>query len=187
MRLLQRTHDGGLSITDEIVDESTIPPYAILSHTWGAEVEAEVTFEDFSSGIGETKHGYEKIRFCKEQVRQDGLQYFWIDTCCINKADKAEHSRAIQSMFRWYGKAARCYVYLSDVSKIDEEGDQPLWESEFQKSKWFTRGWTLQELLAPSLVEFFSKQGTKLGDKTSLRQNNWHPTCSAGRSFIISV
>src|SRR4051812_36801057 len=98
MRLLTYPDDGVLSITADIVDEDRLPPYAILSHTWGADNE-EVIYEDVISGNGKDKAGYEKIRFCGEQARQDGLQYFWLDTCCIDKANKAELSLAIRSMF----------------------------------------------------------------------------------------
>jgi hypothetical protein len=123
-----------------------------------------VTFADLQTGFGKTKLGYEKILFCRKQARHDNLQYFWIDTCCIDKANKAELAFAIRSMFRWYRNAARCYVYLPDISS------QPLVvnRSMLQGSRWFTRGWTLQELLAPSTVEFFSKEGIRLGDKLSL-------------------
>ena len=172
MRLLTYCDDGELSITADLADEDTIPPYAILSHTWGADAD-EVTFEDLASNTGKDKPGYKKIHFCGEQAQQDGLQYFWIDTCCIDKADKAEFSHAIRSMFRWYRNAARCYVYLSDVSssslEASGEPNPPLWESEFRKSRWFTRGWTLQELLAPRTVEFFSREQRKLGDKILLK------------------
>jgi hypothetical protein len=102
------------------------------------------------------------------------LEYFWIDTCCINKADFTELSEAINSMFRWYRNAARCYVYLSDVFSpafdTNEKPNLQLWESDFQKSRWFTQGWTLQELLAPTSVEFFSQERKRLGDKRSLKQ-----------------
>jgi Heterokaryon incompatibility protein (HET) len=113
MRLLQRSKTGEFGLT-EVSDDLT-PPYAILSHTWGLDTE-EVTFEDITNGTGDDKPGYEKIRFCGEQARQDGLQYFWADTCCINKANYAELQYAINSMFRWYRNATQCYVYLSDVS-----------------------------------------------------------------------
>jgi hypothetical protein len=117
--------------------------------------------------------GYKKIRFCGDQAQQDGLQYFWVDTCCIDKTDKAELSLAIRSMFRWYQNATKCYVYLSDVStkkgKAAGFSTEFDWESAFRSSKWFTRGWTLQELLAPSIVEFFSQEWKKLGDKMSLK------------------
>jgi hypothetical protein len=76
----------------------------------------EVTFEDLTKGTGENKHGYKKIQFCGEQAWKDGLQYLWIDSCCINKANHAELSEAINSMFCWYQTATKCYVYLSDVS-----------------------------------------------------------------------
>jgi hypothetical protein len=154
-------------------DDDTIPPpYAILSHTWGGDAD-ELTFTDIVSGNGTAKHGYNKIRFCGDQAQQDGLQYFWVDTCCIDKTDRVELSHAIQSMFIWYQNATKCYVYLSDVSTrkrkpIDTQHTECTWEPAFRSSRWFTRGWTLQELLAPSVVEFFSQEWDKLGDKTSL-------------------
>ena len=130
-------------------------------------------FEDITNGTGKDKPGYEKIRFCGEQASQDGLQHFWVDTCCINKKDDAEVSRSINSMFRWYCNAIRCYVYLPDVKTRKRKRDEDLTEScelEFRRIRWFTRGWTLQELLAPASVEFFSRERKRLGDKNSLRQ-----------------
>lgn len=172
MRLLRRSSNSELKLTEDLKGEDTIPQYAVLSHTWGRDVE-EVTFEDFDKGTGAGKEGYGKIRFCDEQARQDGLQYFWVDTCCINKVNKGELSHAINNMFRWYRDAIRCYVYLSDVSTKQPKANSersPSWETAFRRSKWFTRGWTLQELLAPDSVEFFSREGERLGDKVSLRQ-----------------
>jgi hypothetical protein len=171
MRLLHRKEDGRLSLTDVLVGDQ-IPPYAILSHTWGEDRD-EVTFDDMAEGTGRDKPGYDKIGFCEEQARQNGLQYFWIDTCCINKNDDAELARSINSMFHWYCNATRCYVYLHDVEirkrKRDEDSTAS-WELDFRTSRWFNRGWTLQELLAPASVEFFSRQRKRLGDKISLRQ-----------------
>ncbi|KIX02910.1 uncharacterized protein Z518_08853 [Rhinocladiella mackenziei CBS 650.93] len=145
----------------------------ILSHTWGAD-EDEVTFNDLYSGSGKNKAGYTKIQFCGQQARKNGLQYFWVDTCCINKANLTELAEAITSMFRWYRDAAKCYVYLSDVSVYNNDHSHPPqqwpWESAFRKSRWFTRGWTLQELLAPKSVEFFSREGERLGDRNLLEQ-----------------
>ncbi|KAI9769750.1 MAG: hypothetical protein M1839_003596 [Geoglossum umbratile] len=179
MRLLRLEGDGEFSLTKDLVGDDTIPLYAILSHTWGAESE-EVTFEDLTNGTGKDKPGYKKIWFCGEQARQDGLQYFWVDTCCINKANYTELSQAINSMFRWYRNATRCYVYLSDVSsptfETNEKFNSQPWESDFQKSRWFERGWTLQELLAPSSVEFFSQEHKRLGDKRSLKQQVYEIT-----------
>jgi hypothetical protein len=177
MHLLEYKEDGELISRN--FDDNKLPQYAILSHRWGEEAE-EVSFEDIIRNAGKDKSGYKKIRFCGEQAKRDGLQYFWIDTCCINKANKAEHSVAIRSMFRWYRNAARCYVYLSDVSALssgDEREAKSLpWDSEFRKSGWFTRGWTLQELLAPSIVEFFSRDWGKLGDRVSLKSQIYEVT-----------
>ena len=117
MRLLRRSKPGEFSFSKNFVGNDIIPPYAILSHTWGADT-TEVTFEDLRNGTGKDEPGYEKIRFCGEQARQHGLQYFWVDTCCINKANYAELQYAINSMFRWYRNATQCYVYLSDVSLV---------------------------------------------------------------------
>ena len=172
MRLLECNCAGKFILTKDFVGDDGVPPYAILSHTWNEG--DEVTFEDLTNGPGKDKPGYKKILFCGERARQDGLQYFWVDTCCIDKSNSVELQEAINSIFRWYGKADRCYVYLSDVSSPscdtnDELSELP-YESAFRKSRWFTRGWTLQELLAPRLVEFFSREGNRLGDKKSLGQ-----------------
>ena len=170
MRLLKYEEDGCLTITS--FNENAIPYYAILSHTWGKDTE-EVTFADLAQDNGKHKPGYKKIRFCGEQAQNDGLQYFWADTCCIDKTDRAELSHAIQSMFRWYQNATKCYVYLSDVStkarRANNLSTEFAWEPAFRSSRWFARGWTLQELLAPSTVEFFSQEWEKLGNKKSLK------------------
>ncbi|OCL04248.1 beta transducin-like protein HET-E2C*40 [Glonium stellatum] len=170
MRLLLRSETGEFSLTK--VDDDLIPPYAILSHSWGSDNE-EVTFEDIINGTGKKKPGYKKILFCEKQARQNNLNYFWVDTCCIDKENKAELAQAINSMFYWYRNAAQCYVYLSDVSSPSV--DWP-WELDFRKSRWFTRGWTLQELLAPASVKFFSRERKRLGDKSSLEQQIYEIT-----------
>lgn len=113
MRLLKLSSLGELSLTKDLIDDR--PPYAILSHTWRADDE-EVTFSDLKNGLDRGKIGREKIEFCGKQARKDGLQYFWVDTCCIDQANHSELSEAITSMFQWYRDAVRCYVYLSDVS-----------------------------------------------------------------------
>lgn len=161
MRLLAFGQDGQVSLTGDLIyGRDQIPQYAILSHTWGADAE-EVSYQDMSRGEGSNKAGYEKIRFCVQTALKDGLCHAWIDTCCIDKANFTELNRAINSMFDWYRDANKCYVYLADVSDDQQMAD-------LSRSRWFTRGWTLQELLAPSIVEFYSRQGTFLGDKTSL-------------------
>ena len=171
MRLLERKDSGEIRLTEEFIDH--IPVYAILSHTWGADSQ-EVNFKDFVAGSGQSKAGYQKIQFCGEQAARDGLRYFWVDTCCIDKSNNSELSEAINSMFRWYSEAARCYVYMSDVLTHNSDGQDPasksMWEPAFRRSRWFTRGWTLQELIAPASVSFFSREGTHLGDKKSLER-----------------
>ena len=179
MRLLKYNNTGKFSLTKDLVKDDKIPRYAILSHTWGEDTE-EVSLKDMMDGTGMSKPGYDKVQFCGEQARRDGLQYFWIDTCCIDKSNSTEVQEAINSMFRWYCNAAKCYVYLADVSRPALEADgRPChlpWESAFRESKWFTRGWTLQELIAPALVEFFSKEGEWLGDKRSLERHVYEVT-----------
>jgi hypothetical protein len=159
MRLLQFQDADSFSLV-EFGDGET-PPYAILSHTWAVE---EVTFNDICSGRGKEKEGYRKLTFCRKQALKDGLSYVWIDTCCIDKTSMAELSEAINSMFRWYRNAARCYALLSDVTASSIVSNSPA----FQVARWFTRGWTLQELLAPPSVIFFSVEGQQLGDRHSL-------------------
>lgn len=172
MRLLQLKEDGTFSLVS-FIGKDERPAWAILSHVWGQDGD-EVTFEDLRNGEGTTKRGYRKLRFCAEQVARDKIRHFWIDTCCIDKSSSQELSEAITSMFRWYHDSIKCYVYLPDVSiakrKADSEAFSCPWEPAFRQSKWFTRGWTLQELLAPASVEFFSSEGIRLGDKRSLKQ-----------------
>ena len=148
MRLLKLDSYGEFNLTDDLIDE--VPPYAILSHTWGTDTE-EVSLRGLVDGHGQSKAGYNKIRFCGQQAEHDRIQYFWVDTCCIDRSNNTELSEAINSMFRWYREAAKCYVYLLDVSiPTSNENYQSsgfTWELAFRKSRWFTRGWTLQELI----------------------------------------
>jgi tetratricopeptide (TPR) repeat protein len=162
MRFLKLNDSGQLILVERSRD--SIPEYAILSHTWGPDGE-EVTYEDLLQGTGRNKPGYKKLDFCAKQAEKDGLTYFWIDTCCINKANFTELSEAINSMFDFYRKAARCYVYLSDVPDPNDPASTV--ELAFPSSRWFKRGWTLQELIAPQLVQFFSWTGDQLGTKAS--------------------
>ncbi|KAI0483603.1 heterokaryon incompatibility protein-domain-containing protein [Xylaria cf. heliscus] len=144
-----------------------VPPYAILSHTWNEE---EVSFGDFQGGKGPSLKGYKKIRGCCEQAASDGLDAVWIDTCCIDKRSSAELSEAINSMFKWYQNAAICYAYLEDVDSDDEGASVATFPINFPKSRWFTRGWTLQELLAPSVVVFYSVRWVRIGTRRDLAE-----------------
>jgi hypothetical protein len=173
MRLLKLLDDGRFSL--EWFQKDKIPPYAILSHTWGRSENDEVTYKDIVNGTGDDKPGFQKLKFCAKQSKHDGLQYFWVDTCCIDKSNSYELAAAINSMFRWYEKSERCYVYLSDVSVHALDGTEHQ-ESSFRNSRWFTRGWTLQELLAPQTVEFYSREGIRLGDRVSLKQTIYAAT-----------
>ncbi|THV00571.1 HET-domain-containing protein, partial [Dendrothele bispora CBS 962.96] len=143
-----------------------IPPYAILSHTWG---EGEITFQDIRSPESDAtrkKAAFRKLRGCCNLARQHGFQWVWIDTCCINKDSSAELSEAINSMYRYYQDAEVCYAYLPDV--IRNENPRYV-NSSFRKCRWFTRGWTLQELLASSTVIFMDVDWVEIGTKSSLQ------------------
>ncbi|KAI1667981.1 TPR protein [Pyrenophora tritici-repentis] len=171
MRLPERDNNGKFILAE--FGGETIPRYAILSHTWGADYD-EITLADVEKDTYTSKAGYRKLQFCADQSAKHGIRYFWVDTCCIDKSSSAELTEAINSMFAWYRDATRCYVYLTDVSAGSlSSGPPPTqqdWYPAFQQSRWFTRGWTLQELVAPVLVEFFSVEGQHLGDKYSLLQ-----------------
>ena len=158
--------------------ESRIPKYAILSHTWEDE---EVTFKDVTKKRNLEAAGWKKIRKCCEFAQERKMDYVWIDTCCIDKRSSAELSEAINSMYRWYADAWECYAYLCDVSyeygvggdidttapEEDPELPQDV-ERAIRASKWFTRGWTLQELIAPSSVRFLDQAWEEIGTRESL-------------------
>lgn len=135
MRLLHSNRPDHFCLTADLSDaDLQLRPYAILSHTWGND-EDEVTFDNVQHDHERSKTGWAKLRFCAERARIDGIQYFWIDTCCIKKTDRDELCEAIMSMFRWYRDAKKCYVYLADVSarKRDSEGDaESVWTSTLQ-------------------------------------------------------
>ena len=134
------------------------PPYAILSHTWGDQ---EVTYDETLSLSQETrrKAGFQKIESCCSIAREYGLSYAWVDTCCIDKRSSAELSEAINSMYRWYHDAEVCFTYIADVDAVPTGGETHGFTDQiqaFKKSRWFSRGWTLQELIAPRKRVFFS-------------------------------
>ncbi|KAH6702877.1 heterokaryon incompatibility protein-domain-containing protein [Leptodontidium sp. MPI-SDFR-AT-0119] len=148
-----------------------LPIYAILSHTWG---EDEVTLQDMSTPAeAEKKAGYAKLSGCCKKAVEDGYSYVWIDTCCIDKTSSAELSEAINSMYMWYRDADVCYAYLTDVPipfEVDSSGVGFYGLPEaFKSSRWFSRGWTLQELIAPKTVEFYTVSWEEIGTKQSLR------------------
>ncbi len=141
------------------------PPYAVLSHTWGDD-DDEISFRDIENGnIEKGSNRPTKLQGCCDQAKLDGFKYAWIDTCCIDKDSSRELDEAINSMFDWYKEAAICYSYLVDVPSDDNVWDPG---SKFFSSRWFRRGWTLQELLAPKELQFFSQQWTFLGSRKDL-------------------
>ncbi len=167
MRLLRVEPNANFSLIVDRFVPSDVPPYAILSHRWEPGNQ-EVTYRDLLNGLKDGKSGFRKLQFCRDQAEKDGFEYFWVDSCCIDKSSSAEISESVNSMYKWYKGAQKCYVYLTDVSKPLRTSEVE--QSTFQASKWFTRGWTLQELLAPRVVEFFSHEGHYLGDRLSLEK-----------------
>ncbi|TFK91991.1 HET-domain-containing protein [Polyporus arcularius HHB13444] len=146
--------------------------YAILSHVWQ---EPEMSFQElraisFNMAAGSTNdtprsRASIKIRECCKLAELHGYEWLWIDTCCIDRSSSAELSEAVNSMFSWYSQALVCYAYLIDVPNL---GSLTRRDSLFRSSKWFTRGWTLQELIAPRSLVFLSKEWKVLGTKASL-------------------
>ncbi|KAF5522596.1 Vegetative incompatibility protein HET-E-1 [Colletotrichum aenigma] len=161
------------------------PPYAILSHTWGSE---EVAFADLQGerSLLEDKSGYKKVKGCCAIARNDDFDWVWIHTCCIDKTSSAELSEAINSMFQWYQEAVICYAYLIDVPHLkyaiflahenlrnSNQEMASVFDKEktmFTGSRWFSRGWTLQELLAPRNIVFFATDWSCIGTKEELAE-----------------
>ncbi|KAF3046342.1 hypothetical protein E8E12_002991 [Didymella heteroderae] len=190
MRLL-----GASTLEFESFHEDTVPPYAILSHTWGSQ---EITYQemaflqklerlptelrqdrlyvaslmaaaglDFSDANEDSirrRKGFEKIQQTAGIARSRGLDFFWLDTCCIDKTSSAELQEAINSMYHWYQRATYCVVYLEDQTRqFNAEWSRRVFQGMLEQSRWITRGWTLQELIAPRTVVFYD--------------SNWHALC----------
>ena len=178
MRLLN-TETGHF---EEFVSADVIK-YAILSHTWDAK--GEQTYQEVREiqkrydRDGRRSHSSEsmspgdtssllddpdlsdKIRNTCAIARAHGFRYIWIDSCCIDKTSSSELSEAINSMFTWYRKATICYAFLADVPEDDFQERLP-------QSRWFTRGWTLQELIAPRHLVFLTSEWKTIGTKATL-------------------
>ncbi|WYZ42675.1 hypothetical protein EsH8_VI_000374 [Colletotrichum jinshuiense] len=144
-----------LDLELHVFPDNAVPPYTILSHTWGSE---EVSYHDMLNPTHKVKssRGYQKIRACAKVSRDMWYDYTWVDTCCINKTSSAELSESINSMYAWYRQAGVCLAYLEDF-----HGDRM--SQVTNKNRWFTRGWTLQELIAPSEVVFYSASWERFG------------------------
>lgn len=162
MRLLtlsaSESDSGGLEY--RVFEGSAIPSLAALSHRW---TDDEPTFKDIGQRTGTAKSGYAKAKGAMLEAKNASLEYIWVDTCCIDKSSSAELSEAINSMWTWYQNPSVCFVYLADVSATIESSPSNF-DAEFCRSEWFTRGWTLQELVAPRKVEFYDQDWVHLGD-----------------------
>jgi hypothetical protein len=184
MRLLNAT-----TLRFEDFDGDDIPRYVILSHRWEQD---EISYREMSKATkgGEipsyhpirSKQGFQKVYNFSRQALREGFEYIWIDTCCINKDSSAELQEAINSMFQWYQHAGACFAYLSDVCVTRHGGSspnsrgEPEWIRSFKESLWFTRGWTLQELLAPRELSFFDQNWTRCGSAGELHQEIYEIT-----------
>lgn len=183
MRLLHTTSFKFHSFSDP----DSIPPYAILSHRWG---DGEILYEDmltFKTSVSllsdllDNAHNalidaradgkyiggknFDKLRMCCHVAHEDGYEYVWMDTCCIDQRSSAELSESINSMFEWYKKSRVCYAFLKDVPTTDNPRAE---NSTFRNSEWFRRGWTLQELIAPRRLVFLSATWEVIGTKKQL-------------------
>ena len=166
--------DRRAKVLDFSDDEAT--EYAILSHRWvGQEVDYDEIVELAKMAVEERdeirqRDGYQKIIQSCEQAQKDGYEQLWVDTCCIDKRSSAELSEAINSMYRWYENAQVCYAYLHDVpgSSFPTASDNERYPDFSGWPEWFSRGWTLQELIAPNDVQFLNKNWQSIGDKRTL-------------------
>jgi hypothetical protein len=192
MRLLNST-----TLDFKMFNDEELPPYAILSHTWGSD---EVGYQEVrylqrmaalppnlkqnwaciisleaAAGLDIGKEGmvpipcragYHKIQHTASIAKRNGLQWFWVDTCCIDKSSSAELQEAINSMYRWYQLSTLCIVFLENATLAGTtQSAQSQFEKMLQQSKWITRGWTLQELIAPRAVTFYDSSWSLILEK----------------------
>jgi hypothetical protein len=146
---------------------SDVPRYAILSHTWGVD---EPTFDDLATGTAHLKAGYQKIEQSCAIAAKSDISHIWIDTICIDKRSSSELSEAINSMYRYYKRSYICYAYLEDISFGG------MWHKKIMASRWWTRGWTLQELIAPKEVVFYSAEWFPITTKCDLTSSIFQAT-----------
>ncbi|KAL4070199.1 hypothetical protein V8B97DRAFT_545361 [Scleroderma yunnanense] len=175
--------DCGTKVIELCDDEGT--DYAILSHRWITG--KEVDYKEMTKLAKMKKHeqedirqraGYRKILASSEQAKKDGYKWLWVDTCCIDKRSSADLSEAINSMYRWYENSRVCYAYLNDVTgkSFPTKRDKSTYPNSNGYPEWFSRGWTLQEMIAPSNLQFFNNHWQPIGDKRTLARTLWHIT-----------
>ncbi|KAF2167629.1 hypothetical protein M409DRAFT_66106 [Zasmidium cellare ATCC 36951] len=175
MRLLN-VHD----LTLRQFNAANLPKYAITSHRWYEDQEASM--RDLPNGLDMSKSGHRKVKGFAEYVRKnvEGIEWIWIDTCCINQDNSHELSEAINSMFKWYLHAQVCLAYLADVPSTSDNNT-------FERSAWFTRGWTLQELLAPKVVVFLTGNWEVIGSKGHYSRSITPVTLNVGKWLTPEV
>jgi hypothetical protein len=166
--------------------QASCPPYAILSHTWGEDEAPFSVFATKSTLLGliarVRKRRYGKVVRACSLARSQGYQWIWIDTCCIDNTSSAELSEAINSMYCWYERAGVCYAYLVDVRPCSGSGPDAVLCS-LARSRWFTRGWTLQELVAPPHLEFYDSGWNFMDTKAALASTLEEITSIPARLF----
>ncbi|KAI6124820.1 heterokaryon incompatibility protein-domain-containing protein [Pisolithus croceorrhizus] len=151
--------------------DDTNKDYCILSHRWGHEVCYQEMVELANMGNRREirrRGGYQKILRTCERTKDDGFRWLWVDTCCIDDRSSSEVSEAINSMFHWYKNSQRCYAYLHDTTLFPTKPDNDSFKAFNGWPEWFSRGWTLQELIAPKDLQFFNKDWKYIDDKQSL-------------------
>ena len=170
---------------EEFFDSKVPEKYAILSHCWN---ENEVSYQAFQT-LRRKDDRMKKIVACCSLAKSDGCDYAWVDTCCINKDTSTELSEAINSMFQWYAKAYVCYVLLSDMTTVGKPWAEVT--TQLLRCRWFRRGWTLQELIAPVDVRFYDADGHDFGTKESLAheiaKDNAHPSRVLDQAKLVPV
>lgn len=165
---------------------SDIPKYAILSHTW--DKNGEITYQEWVARDKTSithKSGYQKVIGACQKAYSHGIDWLWVDTNCIDKTSSAELSEAINSMFTWYHDSVECYVYLADV-EISEDIEVRS-DPSFRQSKWFTRGWTLQELLAPKDVTFYACDWSNIGNRDRSLLQTISEVTGIGNQALCSI
>jgi hypothetical protein len=144
---------------------ASVPDYVILSHRWS---HGELTFKELvddpisnPGSKARNLYGFSKIKGACNQAIKDEYDWIWIDSCCINKSSSSELQEAINSMWNYYARSNVCYIYMADV----QDSSFADFDHQFESSEWFKRGWTLQELIAPQYVEFFSANWSPFSTK----------------------
>ncbi|KAF9471405.1 hypothetical protein BDN70DRAFT_869222, partial [Pholiota conissans] len=138
--------------------------YAILSHKWLRGSSGEITYNHWINGsLDPESAGYQKLAsFCRTAWNDYGITLAWMDTVCINKDSSSELDESIRSMYAWYERASVCIIHLAETMHV--------WE--IHRDSWFTRGWTLQELLAPETLKFYSSKWIQLAQGLNDKKNS---------------